>query len=177
VTPRPRIALAVGVLAACSLVVAACGSNPLHLVSPTLARSRAEQVHRHWALHVRLFAHPRVRRPWLIARKSDRRLLALERHYRFSIVTFTYMARKQAASLVIQTDRPVQEFAHDVNAIERGVDPLRNGGFGYRAFFFEARSGDGVPFIATQHSFSNAHGQLEGEQWARGPTLFPFAHG
>jgi len=134
-------------------------------------------VHQHWALHVRLFAHPRVRRPWLIAGKDDRRLLALEHRYRFSIVAFTYVARKQSASLVVQTGRPMQEFARDVSAIERTIDPLRHGGLSYRAFFFEARSGDGVPFIATQHSFSNAHGQLEGEQWARGPTLFPFAHG
>ena len=118
-----------------------------------------------------------ARRPWLVTRESDPRLARLARRYGFQVVSFHYFARKQAASLVVQTRRPLPAFAAQTSAILRAIDPVWHGGLSYHAFFFEARDSHDVPFIAIQHSIVNAHGQLEGEQWARGPTLYPFAHG
>jgi hypothetical protein len=92
-------------------------------------------------------------------------------------VSFRYLARDQAAAIIMRTARPLRAFAADVSAIERAIDPIRHGGFSYHAFFFEADDEHGVPFVAAQHSITNARGQLEGEQWARGPTLYPFPHG
>lgn len=91
-------------------------------------------------------------------------------------MSFRYLARDRAASFIVQTSRSLPSFAADVSSIERVIDPVWHGGLSYHAFFFEARDGHGVPFIATQHSIVNGSGQLEGEQWARGPTLFPFPH-
>jgi len=79
--------------------------------------------------------------------------------------------------MIVQTSRSLPFFAADVLSIERSLDPVWHGGLSYHAFFFEARDRHGVPFIATQHSIVNSRGQLEGEQWARGPTLFPFPRG
>jgi hypothetical protein len=103
--------------------------------------------------------------------------MGLANRYGFQLVSFRYLARAQAASLVVETTRPLQAFAADAGKIERAIDPVWHGGLSYHAFFFEARDHHGIPFIATQHSIVNAHGQLEGEQWARSPTLYPFAHG
>jgi hypothetical protein len=115
--------------------------------------------------------------PRLITSAHDPRLGRLASHYAFQLVSFRYLARDQAAAIIVRTARPLSAFAADVSAIERAIDPVRHGGFTYHAFFFEAEDGHGVPFLATQRSITNARGQLEGEQWARGPTLYPFAHG
>lgn len=155
-----------------------CGDTSLHLKSATVARRQATAVHAEWE-HNALHFPPRelVQRPWLVTRSNDPRLSRLARTYGFQLVSFHYLSRDEAASLIVETKRPMQAFAADAAKIERGIDPVRHGGLSYHAFFFEARDSDGVPFIATQHSIVNAHGQLEGEQWARGPTLYPFPHG
>jgi hypothetical protein len=155
-----------------------CGGTPLHLKSASVARRQATAVHSEWE-HNALHFPPRqlVQRPWLATRSNDPRLARLARTYGFQLVSFHYLARDQAASLIVETKRPMQAFAADAAKIARGIDPVRHGGLGYHAFFFEARDSHGVPFIATQHSIVNAHGQLEGEQWARGPTLYAFPHG
>ena len=170
-----KLALAGAALAA---VAAGCGGASLHLVSATAARRQATAVHSHWqydALHFppRLLA----RRPGLLTRANDPRLARLARRYDFQVVSFRYLARKQAASLVVQTRRPLPAFAAQTSAILRAIDPVWHGGLSYHAFFFEARDSHGIPFLATQHSIVDPRGQLEGEQWARGPTLYPFAHG
>jgi hypothetical protein len=92
-------------------------------------------------------------RPRLVEGAGDPSLARLAQRYAFGVMAFRYLAR------------------------DRAVDPVLHGGLSYHAFFFEARDGHGVSFIAPQHSIVNAHGQLEGEQWDRGPTLFPFPHG
>jgi hypothetical protein len=155
-----------------------CGGSSLHLKSVTEARRQATAVHSEWQ-HNAVHFPPRhlVRRPWLITRSTDPRLGGLARQYGFELVSFRYLTGDEAASVVVQTTRPLQAFAADVGKIERAIDPVWHGGLSYHAFFFEARDGHRVPFIATQHSIVNAHGQLEGEQWARSPTLYPFAHG
>jgi hypothetical protein len=159
-------------------LLAGCGGSSLHLVSSQVARQRAEAVYRHWRYDATHFPPPRLRaRPRLVADASDPRFARLAQRYGFGVVSFRYLARDRAASLVVQTSRSLPSFAAEVSAIERAIDPVWHGGLSYHAFFFEARDGRGVPFIATQHSIVNALGQLEGEQWARGPSLFPFPHG
>ena len=175
--PMTRVGAALGtsVIAA---AVAGCGAGSLHLVSSSVARQRADAVYSHWRYDATHFPPRQARsRPALLASSSDPRLTRLARKYLFQLVSFRYFARERAASLVVQTSRSLPAFAADVSAIERAVDPVWHGGLSYHAFFFEARDSGGVPFIATQHSIVNARGQLEGEQWARGPTLFPFPHG
>jgi hypothetical protein len=143
-----------------------------------VARQRADGVYRHWRYDATHFPPRELRsRPWLVANANDLRLARLAQRYRFELVSFRYLARDQALSLIVQTSRSLPSFAANVSAIERAVDPVWHGGLSYHTFFFEARDDGGVPFIATQHSIVNARGQLEGEQWARGPTLFPFPHG
>jgi hypothetical protein len=161
---RPAAVLVLGALA-----VGGCGnsSTSLHLKSAAEARRQATAVHSEWERNALQFPPSHlVRRPWLVTRSSDPRLAGLARRYDFQLV-----------SVVVETTRPLQAFAANVSKIERAIDPVWHGGLSYHAFFFEARDGDGVPFIATQHSIVNAKGQLEGEQWARGPTLYPFDHG
>ena len=176
---RARVVLALATATpVLAVTVVGCGSGSLHLVSSSLARQRADAVYSHWRYDATRFPPRRLRsRPWLVTSVSDPRLARLAQRYRFELASFRYLARDQAASLIVQTSRPLASFASDVSAIVRAVDPVWHGGLSYHAFFFEARDGAGVPFIATQHSIVNARGQLEGEQWARGPTLFPFAHG
>lgn len=155
-----------------------CGGTSLYLKSATVARRQATAVHAEWehnALH--LAPSHLVQQPWLVTRSNDPRLAHLARTYGFQLVSFHYLSRDEAASLIVKTKRPMKAFAADATKIERGIDPVRHGGLSYHAFFFEARDSHGVPFIATQHSIVNAHGQLEGEQWARGPTLYAFPHG
>jgi hypothetical protein len=155
-----------------------CGGTSLHLKSATVARRQATAVHAEWE-HNALHFPPRqlVQRRWLVTRSNDLRLARLARTYGFQLVSFHYLSRDEAASLIVETKRPMQTFAADAAEIERGIDPVRHGGLSYHAFFFEARDSHGVPFIATQHSIVNTQGQLEGEQWARGPTLYAFPHG
>jgi hypothetical protein len=159
-------------------ILAGCGGSSLHLVPSQVARQRATAVYRHWRYDATHFAPPRLRaRPRLVASAGDPRLGRIARRFGFEVVFFRYLARERAGSLIVQTSRSLPSFAADVSSIERAVDPVWHGGLSYHAFFFEARDGQRVPFIATQHSIVNARGQLEGEQWARGPTLFPFPHG
>jgi hypothetical protein len=96
-------------------------------------------------------------------------------HWRYDTMHFPPHRPRARPRLVEHASDP--SFAVDVSAIERAIDPVWHGGLSYHAFSFEARDGDGVPFIATQHSTVNGRGQLEGEQWARGSTLCPFPHG
>lgn len=169
---------AAAVLVLLALAAGGCGGTSLHLKSATDARRQATAVHTEWEHNARHFP-PRqlVQRPWLVTRSTDPRFGRLAQRYDFQLVAFRYLPGDRAASLVVQTTRPLQAFAAEVSKIERAIDPVWHGGLSYHAFFFEARDGHGVPFIATQHSIVNAHGQLEGEQWARGPTLYPFPHG
>jgi len=158
--------------------LADAGGSSFGLVSSSLARQRADAVYRHWRYDAAHFPPRRLRLgPSLVSSARDPRLARLARQYGFELVSFRYLAYDRAASLIVQTSRSLSSFASDVSAIVRAVDPVWRGGLSYHAFFFEARDGGGVPFIATQHSIVNARGQLEGEQWARGPTLFPFPHG
>jgi hypothetical protein len=166
------------VLALVAVAASGCGGSSLHLKSATDARRQATAVHSEWQHNVLHFPPQHiVSRPWLVTRCNDPRLARLAHRYDFQLVSFRYLASDQAASLIVETRRRLQAFAADVSKIERTVDPVWHGGLSYHAFFFEARDSRGIPFIATQHSIVNAHGQLEGEQWARGPTLYPFAHG
>jgi hypothetical protein len=159
---RIAITLAIPVLGA---AVAGCGGSSLHLVSSSVARQRADAVYSHWRNDARNFPPRRLRlRSWLVVSARDPRLARLAQRYGFKLVSFHYLAREQAASLIVQTARSLSAFASDVSAIERAVDPVWHGGLSYHAFFFEARDGGGVPFLATQHSIVNARGQLEGEQ-------------
>jgi hypothetical protein len=176
---RSRVALAVTTATPILVaILAGCGGSLLHLVSAQVARQRANGVYSHWRYDATHFPPRRVRaRPRLVENASDPSLARLAQRYSFGVVSFRYLARDRAASLVVQTSRSLPSFAVYVSAIERAIDPVWHGGLSYHAFFFEARDGHGVPFIATQHSIVNARGQLEGEQWARGPTLFPFPHG
>lgn len=172
---RVAITLATPVAAA---AVAGCGGGSLSLVSSSVARQRADAVYRHWRYDAAHFPPRRLRlRPWLVVSARDPRLARLARRYGFEFVSFRYLADDRAASLIVETSRSLSSFASDASAIERAGDPVWSGGLTYHAFFFEARDGGGVPFIATQHSIVNARGRLEGEQWARGPTLFPFPRG
>lgn len=161
-----------------ALAAGGCGSTSLHLKSTTVARRQATAVHTEWERNALRFP-PRhhVRRSWLVTRSNDPRLSRLAHRYEFRLISFRYLPGDEAAAIIVETTRPLQTFAADVSKIERAIDPVWHGGLSYHAFFFEARDSHGVPFIATQHSTVNAHGQLEGEQWARGPTLYPFAHG
>jgi hypothetical protein len=159
------------------LTAGGCRGASLHLKSTTDSRRQATAVHSEWE-HNALHFPPRhlTKRPWLFTRSTDPRLASLARRYGFQLVSFRYLSHDEAVSLVVETKRPMQAFADDAGKLERAIDPVWHGGLSYHAFFFEARDSHGVPFIATQHSIVNAHGQLEGEQWARGPTLYPFAH-
>lgn len=177
ISTRGRLVVAI-VLAVVAAVLAGCGGNSLHLVSSSAARLRADAVYSHWRYDALHFPPTRFRaRPRLVANASDPRLARLAQRYGFKLVSFRYLARDRAAFLIVQTSRSLPAFAADVSSIERALDPVWHGGLSYHAFFFEARDRGGVPFIATQHSIVNDRGQLEGEQWARGPTLFPFPHG
>lgn len=169
-----------------ALLAGGCGGSSLHLVSADAARARAGAIHAHWqhnAVHfppARYVPGPGTRLvpdPRLITSAHDPRLGRFARRYTFQLVSFRYLARDQAAAIIVRTTRPMTAFAADVSAIERAIDPVWHGGFTYHAFFFEAEDEHGVPFIATQHSITTARGQLEGEQWARGPALYPFPHG
>lgn len=165
------------VLVLFALAAGGCGGASLHLKSATDARRQATAVHTEWERNALHFPPRRlVHRPWLVTRSTDPRLARLAHRYDFQLVSFRYLPGDEAASLVVETRRPLQAFAADVSKIQRAIDPVWHGGLSYHAFFFEARDPHGVPFIATQHSIVNAHGQLEGEQWARGPTLYPFPH-
>lgn len=166
------------VLALVVFAAGGCGGASLQLKSATDARRQATAVYREWRHNAVRFPPRHLGdRPWLVARGDDPRLARLAHRYDFRLVSFRYSSREQAGSLVVETARPLQAFAADISTIERAVDPVWHGCLSYHAFFFEARDGHGVPFVATQHSTVNAHGQLEGEQWARGPTLYPFPHG
>jgi hypothetical protein len=179
------VAVKFAVLIAALLAGGYSGST-LHLVSADAARARAGAVHAHWqhdAVHfppARFVPGPGTRivdGPRLIMSAHDPLLGRLARYYGFRLVSFRYLALDQAAAVIVRTGRLLTAFAADVSVIERAIDPIRHGGFSYRAFFFEAEDEHGVPFLATQHSIASARGQLEGEQWARGPTLYPFPHG
>jgi hypothetical protein len=150
-----KLALAAAALAA---VAAGCGGASLHLASAAAARRQATAVHSHWpydALHFPPRLRPR--RSWLVTRESDPRLAGLAHRYDFQVVSFHYLAHEQAASIVVQTRRPLRAFAADTSTIERAIDPVWHGGLSYHAFFFEARDSHSIPFIATQHSIVNAH--------------------
>jgi hypothetical protein len=177
ISRRSRLVITV-VLAVVTAALTGCGGHSLQLVSSSAARQRAKTVYRHWRFDALHFPPARFRsRPRLVANASDGRLARLAQRYGFKLVSFRYLARDRAASLIVQTFRSLPAFAADVSSIECALDPVWHGGLRYHAFFFEARDRDGVPFIATQHSVVNDRGQLEGEQWARGPALFPFPHG
>jgi hypothetical protein len=183
-----RILFAGILLAVCAVSLVGCGGastdasvgprSPDKLETPAEARGHGNAVFSEWLGNVSQFTRPRrPSRYRLITRATDPRLQRLARKFGFRVLGFTYVVRAQAAALTIQTARSRSSFAQDLPAIHDAVDPQHGNEFSYKGFFLEARDADAVPFIAVQHSISNARGQVEGEQWARSESLLPYAHG
>lgn len=182
---RRSVALIVGltgVLAGCSLGGGSEASTVRH--EPVTVVSMAPG----WARHVHAWEHdlrvaarrdPRLSYPTPSLATLRQRIVTACSKYGFRLVLVRVLRAPQGAPLVIvQTDSSPASFVPKVSAIIRLLDPTHPAtqdweSTAYEGFFLGAQDGNGRPFLAG----FNVERLHEGGQWARSPSLYPFAHG
>jgi hypothetical protein len=110
----------------------------------------------------------------------DARLRLAASRYHFTIVKVQLLRPRQAAPFVVVQAKNEHALAASTPAILHLIDPKAptnddRTGWAYEGFLFEARAGNGVPFLATFNWWRGPH--AGGGQWAADPALFPFPHG
>jgi hypothetical protein len=167
------------VLALAAVVATTGGSASAAAVQPTQAVTQAK---REWLREVRESARvgddarsfPSPSRAVLL-----RRLLKAQQRYGFGIVSVRMLRPLQLAPvIVIRSDRK-PEIARAIPAIVKLFDPVRTTqtnptGFAYEAYFLEAQTRKGVPYLVT-FNFSRAP-NVGGGEWAAEERLYPFPH-
>jgi hypothetical protein len=118
--------------------------------------------------------------PEPVANRPDRSPEAGPRRYGFQIVSVKLLHPLQAAPVIVIRSNNNLPIAHATPAIIELFDPRhvtkRNpSGYAYEAYFFEARDGHGVPYLATFNHW-RAPG-VGGGEWAADESLYPFPHG
>lgn len=108
------------------------------------------------------------------------RLDELSRAHKFHVESVRFFRPKQDAPVVVIRTRDKHALSKATPAILRRINPKAptgddRTGWAYEALFFEAREGDGSPFLVV---FNNWRGpSAGGGQWVLDPRLFPFPHG
>lgn len=167
------------VLALAAVVATTGGSASAAAVQPKQAVTQAK---REWLREVREAARvgddarsfPSPSRAILL-----KRLLKAQQRYGFGIVSVRMLRPLQLAPvIVIRSDRKL-ETARAIPAIVKLFDPRRTtktnpSGFAYEAYFLEAQTRKGVPYLAT-FNFSRPP-NVGGGEWAAEERLYPFPH-
>jgi hypothetical protein len=108
------------------------------------------------------------------------RLRRAARLYGFRIVRVTMLRPLQSAPVIVVSSDRKLAVARATPKIVELFDPHRTtrsnpSGYAYEAYFFEARDGRGVPYLATFNHWRPPH--VGGGQWAASERLYPFPHG
>ncbi|HEV8686836.1 MAG TPA: hypothetical protein VGQ84_06135 [Gaiellaceae bacterium] len=168
------------VLALAVVLMATGGAASAAAIPPKQAVAQAK---REWLREVRASARegddarsfPSPSRAVLL-----RRLQKAQRRYGFGIVSVRMLRPLQLAPvIVIRSDRKL-ETARAIPAIIELFDPRRPtktnpSGFAYEAYFLEAQTRRGVPYLATFNFWRAPH--VGGGQWAAEERLYPYPHG
>jgi hypothetical protein len=108
-----------------------------------------------------------------------RRLRLAAHLYGFRIVRVTMLHPLQRVPVIVVSSDRKLALARATPRIVELFDPHRAtranpSGYAYEAYFFEARDGRGVPYLATFNHWRAPH--VGGGEWAASEDLFPFPH-
>jgi len=121
---------------------------------------------------------PRQEFPNLPPGELEQRLAEVAARYDFEVESLDILRPAgEAPKVVVSTTDPERVSATTPAILER-LDPKERTdddrtGWAYEGFFFEARDGEGVPFLVV-HNFWRGE-TVGGGQWAREEALLPFA--
>lgn len=168
---------AVALCIVCSVALAGCGSG--RSLTDATARRDARMFHAQW-LGMIEHSGPAGQRFRHVSEREFRRQLAVAAgRYGFTVEKVAFRHAGRVTPLVLVESRRSVAFAHSVRDIEMSLDPHRGHsdlrGWRFRAFFFEAEDGRGVPFLSVSNVVDAA--SVSGGQWARSDALYPFLHG
>jgi hypothetical protein len=167
-------------LLALAVIVATTGGSAS--AAPIRPEQAVAQAKREWLREVREAARvgddarsfPSPARAVLL-----RRLLKAQQPYGFGIVSVRMLRPLQLAPvIVIRSDRKL-ETARAIRAIVKLFDPRRTtktnpSGAAYEAYFLEAQTRRGVPYLATFNFVRPP--SVGGGEWAAEERLYPFPH-
>jgi hypothetical protein len=181
------------VAAVALVVVSGCGSRhadrsvlfsgtrllgrPPHVVTDGEAARRARELHADWLRTIRGRARRRGSERFVRPRSAvlRARLRRAASAYGLRIRSVRLRRPKQLAPDVVLESDDFVRASRALGAVVDAIDPPpRSNAKVYEAVFVELVDDRGVPYAI---AFDALRGHVEGGQWARAESLYPFAHG